>query len=428
MEPQFGILGLRWESNFTIDNGQDSLVVVFPTLRPATLVFHGSAKFRYEQYGVHLGQTDRLTFLGASERKVTGRFLDCRSSSDTHGMCVEAVWAPTSSRRLVIPAGVAHAFDGLEDVTTLNTYSLSLPDASEWLAAKSDWDMGSDVINFPFDVEPTPRLKENCQEPSDDYYRLVAELQRTALRERDSEKQYPTVMSITASDGEKHRLAISERSSGKADDASRESSTIEGVSWRRLPSILSSETSGFVPLVDPLPLYFVDHGEGRPYKHDAYGIHRGQEDRLIFCGSSGRRIRLRLVDCRSDSSTLHRRDFLEFEPSAEWLLTIPPGIAHAFEGLEDIFTVNRPRSFLPSHSPSLYEPGNDVQDWPLDRSTYPTVSPNQMEATAPWYQWAMNIQGEQLATNAGAATPAILSIVDEHGVPKRIAFRKRARG
>lgn len=82
----FHIKGLKWEKRWRANNGGKSTwVVPFPTTKPANIVFHGSKHFDYGQYGIHLGQEDRLTFLGRSTLRVFASFIDCRSNSDTFG-------------------------------------------------------------------------------------------------------------------------------------------------------------------------------------------------------------------------------------------------------------------------------------------------------------------------------------------------------
>ena len=114
MKSEFPILGLRWEENKRIDNGTDSFVVPFPSTRPVNLVFHGEEPFEYGHYGIHLGQEDQLTFLGNSDQEITAYFIDCRDSSSTLHQRFVTQLTPNSGRRLCIPPGVAHAFDGLE--------------------------------------------------------------------------------------------------------------------------------------------------------------------------------------------------------------------------------------------------------------------------------------------------------------------------
>ncbi|WP_268892496.1 dTDP-4-dehydrorhamnose 3,5-epimerase family protein [Pigmentibacter ruber] len=91
-----------------------------------------------------------------------------------------------------------------------------------------------------------------------------------------------------------------------------------------------------------------------------------------------------LVDCREGSPTLHNKVELHFKPSPIRYLIIPPGVAHAFKNLENIFTVNRPRLLL--NSKGNYIPKNDVIDWPLSNYNYPILKPNKILADIQFYQ------------------------------------------
>src|SRR4051794_4245415 len=105
------IKGLRWEARFRLDNGDNSYVVPFPTLNPVNIVYHGAQKFEYGHYGIHLGQEDRLTFMGDSHKSIQAFFIDCREKSLTRGQRIVTQFTPSTARTLCIPAGVAHSFE-----------------------------------------------------------------------------------------------------------------------------------------------------------------------------------------------------------------------------------------------------------------------------------------------------------------------------
>lgn len=77
------INGLHFENRYRNPNGGDSYVIYYPTIQPFSLVYHGDEKFEYKHFGIHLGQKDRLTFLGNPNQKIIGHFIDCRKESDT---------------------------------------------------------------------------------------------------------------------------------------------------------------------------------------------------------------------------------------------------------------------------------------------------------------------------------------------------------
>lgn len=157
---------------------------------------------------------------------------------------------------------------------------------------------------------------------------------------------------------------------------------IFGIGWMKHFNIITGDDSGIVPLLDESPFYIVDHGESH-YSHDSYSIHLGQEDRLTFLGSKDQLIELTLVDCREGSPTLHNKVIIHFNPSPLRCLIIPPGVAHAFKNLENIYTINRPQILLDGKKE--YLPRNDIIDWPLSDEKYPALKPNKIVADSAYY-------------------------------------------
>lgn len=424
-ETTFAIADLTWRLNWRIPNGGESFVVPFPTLRPATIVFHGEDTFQYGHYGIHLGQADILTFLGPATQEITGHFIDCRAGSATVGVRETRTWQPGSRRNLYIPAGVAHAFDGLEHIHTLNTYELFLPEPKAWLSGQLDWRAEADVINLPMTVpdEDVPLFTANSHAASEVWYQLVARQQAEALPQ--IEHEYPFTNDVTLDNGEKHRIELRKRR-----DKSTQSvpewepvKNIDGVGWVAHPVFWSGPKSGFVPLVDARPLYFVDHGTAH-YAHDAYGIHLGQEDHLTFVGPHDQTVTLRLADTRKHSATFGHEVTVAFQPSALRYLKIPNGVAHAFDGLENITTFNRASTFLPENGE--IETGSDVIDWPLHQRPYPALEPYLRPADQRFYQ--RQVAEQQQAMLAGpveSSTPAVLLTQDTNGNSVRVALRKK---
>lgn len=104
-------------------------------------------------------------------------------------------------------------------------------------------------------------------------------------------------------------------------------------------------------------------------------------------------------------------------------LVIPNGVAHAFEGLERIYTINRPRILVADVRD--YRPGNDVIDWPLDRTDYPVLSVSTQEASSEFYEAQVSSQRELMTAPPMHATPMVLVTTDDEGRPVRVALRKR---
>ncbi|MFE2111042.1 dTDP-4-dehydrorhamnose 3,5-epimerase family protein [Kitasatospora sp. NPDC059463] len=423
MNESFSIDGLCWRKNWRIENGNDSYVVPFPTLRPVTLVFHGETEFSYGHYGIHLGQADVLTFLGPGTGTITGHFIDCREGSPTAGMRERHTWSPGSQRALYIPPGVAHTFDGLEFVNTVNTYELFLPDPEQWVRGTLDWQPDADIINLPLNVtdEELPLYRPNTHPASELWYDLVAAQQRDVIPKVSYE--YPITRDVRLADGTVRRVEL-RKMLPKNEKKNWESlDSVFGLGWVRHPVISSGPESGFSALLDRHPLYFIDHGE-TSYTHDAYGIHLGQEDRLTFVGPRDQEVTLHLIDTRVDSPTYGADVTHTFFPDPERYLVIPPGVGHAFEHLENVYTLNRPRTLLPADG-SPYLPGNDVTDWPLARRPLPALRANTVPAGPQYYEERVADQQQLRAMPVTHATPAVMMIKREDGSQVRVALRRK---
>ncbi len=305
--------GLEWSNAWHIANGTDSYVVPLATLRPINIVFKGDEDFTYGHYGVHLGQVDRLIFLGPSKNTITAYFLDCRAESPTFRTRIRVEFTPSSKNILSIPPGVAHTFD-TKAVVTLNWYSMLLPDPSAWLSGNSKWTIQGDIINVPMDISDhdIPALYLNKLAAADLFYGLIAEEQQQSLEGLTHE--YPFTQDIQFEDGSNERLKfwrqLEERK--KVEDWTPLSAII-GAGWKKNLVVWTGDVSGYLPLLDHRPKHLIDHGEAG-YTHDAFGIHVGGDDHLLFIGPSNLTARCELIDCRAGSSTLHQSITFEFRP------------------------------------------------------------------------------------------------------------------
>lgn len=416
------IVGLEWRDNWRVKNGPDSFVVPFPRLRSAQLVFHGTSEFSYSQFGVHLGQDDILTFLGPTKQKIQGHFLDCREGSPTFGQRDDMEFSPSSESALVIPRGVGHDFDGLENVYTLNTYDLYLPSPDDWTG--SDWKPRGDVINVPSDVLPheVPSFKPNPLPAGDKWYQLVALQQMVMIPLLSHE--YPVTKDVTFDDGETKRVALLKRKTTDDREPWEPIPEIDDLGWVSLPFVSSGPESGFVPLLDPFPLYFIDHGESG-YTHDAFGIHLGQEDHLLFAGPLDQKVSVEFIDTRVTSETQGKRFTMAFFPDPTRYLKIPAGVGHAFSDLENVFTFNRAPVYLPSGNAGNYRPGNDVIDWPRTNEEIPALQPNTEPAPSEFYVQQVEDQVSLQQAPPMHTTPAIMLIDGPNGEKIRVALRKR---
>jgi hypothetical protein len=193
-------------------------------------------------------------------------------------------------------------------------------------------------------------------------------------------------------------------------------SAIEGVSFNTHQSISTGEESFIIPVQGPSPLYIVDHGSHR-YDFDSFGVHLGQEDHLTFLARSGHRVRLKLVDMRAGSDTLHLEEWHEFECNPRLELVIPCGVAHALFNMADVFTLNRPLLFLDPLR--TYQPGRDIIDWPLSDTHYPIFNVLKLPASVPYYEALVEQQKIMMATPVDRETPTSF-LFDDPATGKRV--------
>jgi dTDP-4-dehydrorhamnose 3,5-epimerase-like enzyme len=418
-----GIEGLCWEARHVIENGADSVVVPFPTTDLVHLVYHGDGPFAHGRYGLHRGLEDRLTFFGPPNKPAVGYFVDCRRGSPTLHCRIRVEFSPSSQQTLAIPPGVGHGFSGLEGVYTLNSFRAYLPPPEHLLTAQNPWATGSDIYNFPYDTDDAslPVIDTNPYPASPVFYEVLSKLQKATLG--SLEYDFPHTEDFTNAQGEVMTLEIRKRLSVQQqlpDWVPVEG--IEGVGWRKHLLVWAGESAGYAALTDPSPFQVIDHGN-QPYSTDAYGIHLEWEDRLTFVGQTERPVRVKLLDCRSASPTIGREVVHEFKSSPLRYLVLPPGVAHGFEGLESIFTINRP--IRRAGDPSEFEPGNDVIDWPLSKRPGPSFEIVPRDFPFAYYRDLAARQREYLGQrDMNLSTPAVLLVDGGDGTQVRVAIRR----
>ncbi|WNN46193.1 MULTISPECIES: dTDP-4-dehydrorhamnose 3,5-epimerase family protein [Winslowiella] len=404
------IEGLHWVPRWRINNGQeDSFVIPFPTTYPVNIVYHGESKFKYGQYGIHLGQQDTLTFLGNEKQLILAKFIDCRKNSSTFKQRVSFYITPSSEKTLIIPPGVAHTFHNLENIFTLNTYKILLPPLDQIHHSNTQWSPENDIINIPENISTNDIVgyQPMSEEASDLVYHRVADFQAENLI--NHQYQHAETREFVLDDGKKVNLKIREKIEGiSKTDLSL--SSINGVLFRLLPSIKTGKESCIIPLTRKSPLYLVEHGT-KNYDFDSYGLHLGQEDHLVFLGSKSQQLTLMLVDMRKGSDTLFVKDELTFYPSPDVELIIPCGVAHALLNMANIITVNRPVIYLDEKGD--YLPGHDIIDWPIENSDYISYDTNQTEADIDYYVDMVARQNEILKQPPTHNTPKSVIVYDE---------------
>ncbi|GEL16866.1 hypothetical protein [Pseudonocardia asaccharolytica] len=84
-----------------------------------------SPHFVYDDYALHLGQYDRLSFFGEpGTGPVTVHLYDCRENSPEYDRKFEITMPADGSCAIGISPGYAHWFENLGNITSRNDYSI----------------------------------------------------------------------------------------------------------------------------------------------------------------------------------------------------------------------------------------------------------------------------------------------------------------
>ncbi|QKG43540.1 dTDP-4-dehydrorhamnose 3,5-epimerase family protein [Providencia rettgeri] len=404
------ITGLHWISRWRVNNGKsDSYVIPFVTTYPINIIYHGEHEFKYGQYGIHLGQQDTLTFIGNTEQIITAKFIDCRANSPTFRVSLEFNITPSSAKTLVIPPGIAHTFHNLENIFTINSYALFLPDIETLSRPDLTWFPDNDVINIPENVHhlEVSGYFPMTEEAADIVYHRIAEYQHKNLMKHKF--QHSETRELNLDDGSKINVRIREKIN---DDEVLvlPNSIIIGVEFKEIPSVKTGKYSGIVPLTRMSPMYIVEHGYEH-YDFDSYGLHLGQEDHLTFLGKAEHQITLKLVDMREGSDTIFVEDEITFTPLPNVELVIPCGVAHALMNMAGVVTVNRPIIYISEDKE--YIPGHDVIDWPIKNLNYMSYKTNNIKADKKYYEFLIEKQKEIVREAPTHNTPKSVVVFDD---------------
>lgn len=175
-----GILGLRFLSNKleSDKHGSRTKILSDSGYTVGHLVTH-ARDFTYgSTIGLHLGQIDQLTFIAIPPKQIQAHFIDCRAGSPSLRQVVRIRFLSSMRRRLVIPAGVAHTFQGIGNVLTRN--DLVLYSSKD----RDSWRIEDDLISMPVDIplnEITPVVPNSLLVPMQVallFYRLQSDLMR----------------------------------------------------------------------------------------------------------------------------------------------------------------------------------------------------------------------------------------------------------
>lgn len=187
-DQSFDIEGLQFEPNFIQEiNGDNGWFTTKLMSSEGPLISDfvtHEEQFQYSTYGIHIGQDDRLTFMGENGKRIHGYFVDCRKNSPTLHNMVAIDFAPNLHRRLIIPRGVAHTFDHLEHIVTR--------DEPVWHADENNpaWNVDNDLVAVFRNTELSefPIIRVNKHRLPDEAHLFMSRLSQSLLLE--SSKSY----------------------------------------------------------------------------------------------------------------------------------------------------------------------------------------------------------------------------------------------
>ncbi|MCP9958890.1 hypothetical protein [Streptomyces sudanensis] len=286
--------------------------------RPYHYMIH-SPHFAYQEYAVHLGQYDRLSFYGQTGAEpVTVHMYDCRADSPEYDRKLVVAVPADGSCVLGIPPGYAHWFENLGDVTTRNDYSLHAPrDPS------TAWTPLDDNATYSVDVmkESRPRVIANTVElPTPAQFLVSKAVSRSWLGGATEQG----VVATTEIDGELHRYFIDRDLAHQQPDLPRSRlatvSTAVG-SYQAIRDdsygIGSNVDNGLADTMTyALPTDWPRH----------YSAHPNLTLKLSPLLYDNPDVELELIDRRADSPTFGAGQILPFPADPRAVVTIEPGV------------------------------------------------------------------------------------------------------
>ena len=327
---EFSIPGLRFEKNHVKNtyagNGWFSNKL-FSSKGPliSDFVTH-EPNFNYSTYGIHVGQDDRLTFMGDNGKKIEGLFVDCRADSPHLHQIVQIRFSPSLFRHLIIPRGVAHTFDNLEYIVTR--------DEPVWHSDQGNaaWNLDNDLVSVPrtTKLEEFPVVKANRYRLPDEAHRFLSKISQSLL---ESPKAYLARYPVSISGVEKYVMFEPRAWSDDARSVAEKLLTDDtcGVRIKRNRYALTGagsytlvpNTASCVSDVLVLPASV----PGRPLQ---YYWHARTRKIYTFLNNHSSKITLNLIDLRSDSATYGQHKSLQIICDPRTSLHIEQGIAYTF--------------------------------------------------------------------------------------------------
>lgn len=346
------IEGLTFQKNTTTQTENILKVPSSPGPLISDFVTHEQG-FQYTSYGIHVGQVDRLTFLGPSDRTITGYFVDCRENSPTLHHKIILYYSPSNLRRLTIPTGVAHSFDGLEGIVTR--------DEPVWYSDENnkDWNVDNDLITVSRETEQEqfPTVKVNRFLMPEKGHLLVSKMQQSLLK---SAKSYSLREKIKINSNE---VYVTYRPNNWEDVNAQtifgEAPNIKNVDFKKNSYALTGENS--ITLVPSFTHGVSDILVVNSTNSTRYTLHMRTAPTYTFLAPENQEILIELVDLRENKSNREKVSF-SLITNPRFSLRIPNGVCYRFTGIESLYLrlehefyadENEPRDDIPNFGSDL---------------------------------------------------------------------------
>lgn len=357
-----GIPGLEFSSNFVsllrespawfskkVSSSQGPLVSDFVT--------HGP-NFEYSTYGIHVGQDDRLTFFGPEDEVIAGHFIDCRKSSPTLHQKFSCTFHPSPHRKLIIPRGVAHTFDGLAGIVTR--------DEPVWYSGESNphWNVNNDLISILRTAEEFPTIPVNNLKLTEELHTFMTQLSQAVL---DKPRAYSTRFNLNIA-GENRYVMFQETTwdnegrtiqpiiddiQGPGIFAQASKYAITGkASWTLVPN-----TGSGVADIMYLPTQINNQGGQHLF------VHRRTKKWYTFLTAEGANLDIETIDLRPSSQTFLSNWQTRTLCDPRVSICIEPGIAYRFTVDQNIWVRSENEVFVAEDEPRADLPafGRDLE-------------------------------------------------------------------
>jgi len=309
-------------------------------------VTHGP-EFEYSTLGIHVGQDDRLTFFGPSDALITGHFVDCRAETATPHLAVTYTFHASARRRLVIPRGVAHTFDGLAGIVTR--------DEPVWYSGENNphWNVNNDLISILRTASDFPTIPTNEFKLSEELHVYMTRLSQAVL---DSPRAYSTRFKLTI-DGEEKYVMFQETTwdqNGRALEPIIEASQCPGISAKLSRYAITGKASWtLVPntgsgVADVLFLKARTHS---PDPSDELFVHRRTRKWYTFLTEEGSQIVIDAIDLRPSSKTFMTSWRMVTVCDPRVSLVIESGVAYSFSASKDLWVRSETEIFVAEDEP-----------------------------------------------------------------------------